>query len=137
MRWCVLVLVGCGRIAFDPVGGAGDGGGGGGDDDAAAVGQGESCANAKPIGLAMPTFGSVAGAADDVAGLCGNGNEVVYKLNVTVNGMLQIRVLSTFDGTVIKAPSCPPSTSFNACASFSRGLAMTLPVSVAGDTYLI
>lgn len=114
----VVVLAGCGRIGFEPPGGAGT------TVDAATpgAGNGELCATARTIALGMPlTNESIAGAADDHPGMfCGNGPDLVFAFDQPVMAMRTITITADFAGAAWVSRTCPPSGA-GACATFSAG----------------
>ena len=110
-----MVLVGCGRIAFDP---AGDG-------DAAVgsgSGTGDTCASARRLTVGEPLANqSIDGVANDYGGLCGDGADVVYAFELTRGGMHMITVEASFAGAMSVGTSCPPS-GLASCSSLSAGM---------------
>lgn len=142
----MLVLVGCGRIAFEPLGSSadarGDGANAPGDGatapfDTSGSIAGDTCATARPIAIGQTLASeSIAGAADDLGNACGNGPELVYAFTQPAMMSRTVSITATFSGAVRQSDVCPPvSTNCQSFAASSpKDAQMTHP---AGTIYVM
>jgi hypothetical protein len=130
-----VVVIGCGRLGFDP---AGDGNAGLGDAASVLPPAGNSCASAAT--LVLPTSGtdSIASATANLSsGNCTTAPQVGYVMPIATAGNRTVTILATFDGVLMLTQFCPATSNGNTCENFSTNqtkiATRSLPV---GSTYL-
>lgn len=118
-RWwqvcAIIVVAACGRIRFDPLGGAdannsnGDASGSG--SGMAAPAGGETCASAVDLPLGSTGTVTFTGTSNDFGtpGGCPNGVEIVYKVTQVSTTFHQVYLKPTFNATLSITNACPPA----------------------------
>jgi hypothetical protein len=147
-RTYLLLLAGCGRIAFEPTGGGGDDspitgdarrdGAGSGQDAVTGGTGGETCATPRDIPLGQTLTGqTMSGAQNDFANpaCLSGGVEVVYSFTSTAV-QRTLTISADFDGVMALSSTCPINS--GTCTPFTAGFPRSPAPTVSnGINYII
>lgn len=133
----IVVMLGCGRIGFDPPGATDARGDGTAPGDGLVGGTGETCASARAIAIGETLADqSIANADDDHANGCSNGPDVVYVFTQPAMVARTIKITAAFTGAAALASTCPNAST--TCADFTPTTPLDAQMNfLAGTAYIV